>query len=172
MNAKEKLTKQKEDLVNAQADEVVDKLLADAERNPERGFADTEMLFLGADNYGSPCTHPTFIPACNLSYCNRCQNAGRKHGERVGPLDIAVLRFIMEPIRQVLQLNCTPCEEQSICRGGSYCVISNGISNFTSTRLKGLAQLVYHKLGSWPNSFQKLECIAVDEKNFRLRVRW
>ncbi len=141
MNAQEKLTAQKNDLHVQQANEIVDRLLRQAQ--DRLSSARLAADFESSDSYDNPCPNLEKPAVCGLSYCLDCHYI--RTGNRVGAL--TVNWFFMYPLRSIFFLKKTACHDVGTCRAAKdSCFERHAFPNFDPNRLKGVAKIVYVKL--------------------------
>lgn len=198
MNAREKLQQQKEERINQLAEQeeerqrqlkdeeadrlndivqqLVDKLMVEAQASPESSYAAIAgAVFQGREFYAAPCELPVVRVPCQLSYCWRCtdeKNHGCAFSQQRSKDELHSDRVVFRTIRKICGLNYVTCEEEECCNAGSdACVINHGIRSFDPVHLRGLAKVLYEKLTSEEFDF-KVEPEIVTSTSFRFCVRW
>lgn len=163
MNAQEKLTAQKNELHIQEANEIVDRLLREA--NERVNSARVFVQFQSSESYANPCPNLQKPAPCGLSYCLDCHFI--RTGQRVKELNTTW--FFVYPLRSMFFLKNKACHDTGSCRAKlDSCFERHALPNFDPTRLKGVAKCVYEKLNE--NGFT----IAVEtaDKGFKFVLSW
>ena len=176
MNVREELLAQTTDLLNADAEELIAKLLSHAKAEPRNGSALIDARFKGSASYEmQACAYPKRFVRCMWRHCAGCMMhyyfsfAGFSIA-RV-QASCAAERSHYSPTDLAEGGAYQPCDDKVHCtRGADHCFVNHGLSKFDPERLKGLAKVLYKRLTSAELGFEvKVEAF---DGTFGFRVIW